>query len=57
MFKALAEINRDIGQIFFASMFIGPLVTGAIDWFIILSGLLLSLIFWSISLLLTKERL
>lgn len=53
--KTLSEINKDIGQIFFASMFVGPILTGIIDWFLSVFGLLLSAIFWSISLLIIKE--
>jgi len=51
---ALSEINRDIGQIFFASLFIGPFLTNTISWPTVTMGLVLSLIFWSIGLLLAK---
>lgn len=54
-FEALSEIARDIGQIFFASMFVGPLINKTINWLLIVSGLLLALVFWSASLLLVKE--
>ena len=53
---ALSEINRDIAQVFFASVFIGPLVAGITGWALPISGLILSLIFWSLSLLSSREK-
>lgn len=53
--EILSEISRDIGQVFFASVFIGPFFNELLNWPLVISGLILSLIFWSISLFLTKE--
>ena len=59
MFKTLSEISRDIAQVFFASMFVGPIVTGMIKQDFIVLGLLLSVTFWiiSLTLLLIREKL
>ena len=53
--KVLSEITRDTAQIFFASMFIGPLLnSGEINWSIVFSGFILAFIFWIFSLSLVK---
>jgi hypothetical protein len=51
----LAEISRDVGLVFFASLFVGPITTDSWQFSIIFSGLTLSLIFWITSLFLAKE--
>lgn len=53
--EALSEISRDIGQVFFASFIAGPIVTGALDIPLGLSGLTLSIVFWLTSLLLSAK--
>lgn len=53
--KVFSEILRDIGQVFFASMFIGPLITGSVDLSISLFGLLFSVLAWYSSVSLIKE--
>lgn len=53
-FDILSEITRDIAQVFFASLFIGPIISGYVNWLLLIFGLLLSLIFWSFSFLLSK---
>jgi hypothetical protein len=55
--KTLSEICINIGQVFFASFVISPFVLGfeKINWIGSVVGLLLTLIFWSISLILVKE--
>ncbi len=53
--RILSEIFRDIGQVFFASIFIGPIITGHTNWLILMAGLLLSLLSWHISILLIKN--
>ncbi|OHA24764.1 MAG: hypothetical protein A3D52_00405 [Candidatus Taylorbacteria bacterium RIFCSPHIGHO2_02_FULL_44_36] len=52
---ALSEIIRDVGLIFFASLFVGPLLGDKINWSVVLFGLIISLVLWYISLLLAKE--
>lgn len=51
----LAEISRDIGLVFFASLFVGPITTDTWRFSIIFSGIVLALIFWITSLFLAKE--
>jgi len=47
--KILSEITRDIGQVFFASMFVAQILSeGEIS--IILIGLFLSILSWILSL-------
>jgi hypothetical protein len=53
--EKLSDISSDIAQIFFASVFISPFFNTSADWKVIIFGLVLSLIFWSSSLLLIKE--
>ena len=54
--KTVSEISRDLGQVFFASMFLGPLlVNGNINWIVVLFGLSLSIICWYWSLLIAIE--
>jgi len=52
---ALSETIRDVGLIFFASLFIGPLLGDKINWSVVLFGLIVSLTMWYFSLLLAKE--
>lgn len=53
--KIISEILRDIAQIFFASVFIGPLISGETNVVIVTVGLALSVGFWYTSILLVKE--
>lgn len=54
-FSKLSDISSDIGQIFFASVFIGPLFADKFNWTVVISGLILSFVFWAICLILTKS--
>lgn len=45
--RALGEISKDLGQIFFASVFIAGLMGGPVNYFAVFTGLVLSIIFWS----------
>ncbi|PIT93775.1 hypothetical protein COU00_02580 [Candidatus Falkowbacteria bacterium CG10_big_fil_rev_8_21_14_0_10_43_11] len=49
--KILSDISLDIGQIFFAAMFVGPIITGGANWFTFIGGLVVSLIFWYLAIL------
>ena len=54
--STISEIYRDIAQVFFASIFAVPLSDQKnINWIFIFEGLVLSIIFWLISLLLAKQ--
>ncbi len=53
--EAMGTISRDIGQVFFASLFVGQLTSDQVSMPIITSGLLLAIFFWLFSLLLAKE--
>ncbi|MBI3231880.1 MAG: hypothetical protein HYZ51_02250 [Candidatus Doudnabacteria bacterium] len=44
--NAIAELFRDIGNIFFASLFIGPFITNEPKIFLIITGILLSGLSW-----------
>jgi len=45
--KALGEVSKDLGQIFFASVFLASLMSNDINYFVVLLGLFLSLLSWS----------
>ncbi|OGI95637.1 hypothetical protein A2917_03750 [Candidatus Nomurabacteria bacterium RIFCSPLOWO2_01_FULL_42_17] len=45
--KALGEISKDLGQIFFATVFLTGLIGDQVNYFTIITGLTLSIIFWS----------
>ena len=52
---ALAEISRNIAEVLFAMLFIGPLLTEEFNGLLAFSGLFFSLFFWVISLFLEKR--
>lgn len=54
-FSVLAEISKDIAQVFFASILIDPLVSRSTTWFLVIPGLILSISFWTVSILLTDK--
>ena len=51
----LSEITSDLGQIFFASVFLGPFFLAKTNWVVVILGLILSLVSWFASLLLIKN--
>jgi len=53
--KVFSEILRDIGQVIFAAMVIGPIVSGAINFSSALFGLLFSFLAWYSSVSIIKE--
>ena len=53
--ETLSEISRDMGQVFFASVLVDPVVNGSISGQLFFGGLTLSLFSWILSLLLSKE--
>jgi len=57
MREGLSEISRDIGQVLFGAMFIGPILDPKIiDWKLAISGLVTAFIFWTFSLLVVKSK-
>ena len=54
--KTFTNITQDIGQVFFATMFLGPLVGKTTNLYMITGGFILSFTFWSISLALVQSR-
>jgi len=52
--KALGEVSKDLGQIFFASVFLTSLMGGTANYLIIVTGLVLSIVFWSVYII-TRE--
>lgn len=53
--ETIGAISRDIGQVFFASLFVGQLIENTINFKIITVGLVLAFVFWFCSILLAKE--
>ena len=53
--RIVSEIARDSAQVFFASVFIQPIVTGNSSILMFASGALLSILWWSFSVVLTKK--
>ena len=54
-YETISEISRDIGLVFFATMFIEPIVAKTLDPVTIILGLLLSLISWFFSLSIARK--
>jgi len=54
--KLLAETLSNIGIVFFASVFIGPLLGGSPRWILSFLGLALSAFCWMLSLSVIKEK-
>jgi len=49
--EILSQISRDIGQVLFASMFIGPVISGTLEIPVVIAGFIFTLLAWYISLL------
>jgi len=52
--ESFADILKDIAQIFFASLFIGSLMGESVNSATVLLGLLLSLMFWAMNIVILK---
>jgi hypothetical protein len=52
----LSEIARDIAQVLFASVFVGPLLSESPKWTLVFLGLVLSASCWLLSLSVVKEQ-
>lgn len=50
----LSDIAGNIGLVFFASVFIGPIISGGQTMMTIISGLILSIACWYISMVIIK---
>jgi hypothetical protein len=46
--KALGEISKDLGQVFFASVFISGLMIDKVDLITVLFGFILAIASWSV---------
>ena len=53
--KIISDIFRDIAQVFFASVLVGPIVSGETSVLILLAGLMLALGSWYTSVLLQRD--
>lgn len=55
--EALAAISRDIAQVYFASVFIEPLLkAGDTNWLVVTTGLLLAILAWLLGLFLVRYQ-
>ena len=52
--RAIGEVCKDLGQIFFASVFLTSLMNGAVNYFAVIVGLILSLASWSVFVITRK---
>lgn len=50
----LSEIIRDIAEVVFAYVFVGPLISGKMNIQLLVPGLLVSLFLWYFSLIMPK---
>jgi hypothetical protein len=53
--ETLSEISRDIAQIFFGGLVVGSIIDRSFSPAMILSGFILSVIFWTTSLWLIRK--
>jgi len=53
--KIFSDILQDIAQVLFASMFVGPLISGTLDASMIYFGAVLSVVIWISSVLLIRR--
>lgn len=53
----ITEITKDIGLVFFASLFVGPIATGTIDFTLIVWGLVVSIATWQVSIIFAIKTL
>jgi hypothetical protein len=53
--NALAELLRDIGSIFFASLFIGPFITKDLSFWFAFPGIMLAGFAWFLGVKIVKE--
>lgn len=53
--KSIADISRDIAQVVLAGLVIDPLLNKKVDWRFFVGGILLSLGFWCVNLLMLER--
>lgn len=53
--NALSELLRDIGSIFFATLFIGPFITKDTNPYLVTFGFILSVISWVFGIGIIKD--
>ncbi len=54
-YETISEITKDIGLVFFAGMFVGPIVGKTFDPIMISMGLVLALASWIFSLSIARK--
>lgn len=52
--ETISAIGRDVAQVLFAGLFIEPIAGGKMSVLLLVSGFILSVVAWTISLLLAK---
>ena len=52
--RAIGEVCKDLGQIFFASVFLTSLMSDSTNFLIVILGLLLSIMSWSAYIITSK---
>ena len=53
--EKLSSIFEDVGEVFFASVFLGPLLSTESNWFLMTVGIMLSFASWYSSLYLARD--
>lgn len=52
--KAIGEVCKDLGQIFFASVFLASLMGDSTNYIVVILGLFLSIVSWSFYIITRK---
>jgi hypothetical protein len=53
--KVFSDLSQNIGHIFFATMFIGPIIAKQSSLYLSMYGFLISFLLWSVGVLLAKK--
>lgn len=52
----LSQITKDIGQVLFAGIFVGPIVSKSYSFISLLVGLVFSFVFWILSIYFNNKQ-